>query len=118
MNFCRVCFSTPKRGAEKCPPISSTKNPPPPRPPPPPPPCKPQRLAATERQLPSLTSPPANQPQPACHTLATASHASPTRNDFLLFERYQRQLRNSYLRLPSQLRTLQKDPPRTYDEDH
>src|SRR6266513_5304390 len=73
-----------------------------------------QRMADTEKELFALNSEPDDTP---CQTLARSFHQNPTSNDFALFERYQRQLRNSWLRLHTHLRQLKKDPPPTY-EDH
>lgn len=73
-----------------------------------------QRMADAERHIYAQNR---TDDQSACQTLAAAFLENPTKNPFLLFERYHRQLRNSYLRLLSQLRTLQKDPPKTYDEE-
>src|SRR5882672_4138341 len=71
------------------------------------------RMADAEKELFALNSQIADAP---CQTLARSFHQNPTSNDFALFERYQRQLRTSWLRLHTHLRQLKKDPPPTYDE--
>jgi hypothetical protein len=72
------------------------------------------RMADTEKELFAMN---ANENEFPCQTLARAFHTDPTRNDFNLFERYQRQLRTQWLRLHTHYRQLKKDPPRPYDDD-
>jgi myo-inositol 2-dehydrogenase/D-chiro-inositol 1-dehydrogenase len=73
-----------------------------------------QRMADTEKELFALNT---NDNEFPCQTLARSFHTNPTSNDFALFERYQRQLRTSWLRLHNQFRQLKKDPPPQYPDD-
>src|SRR3954465_6430632 len=64
-----------------------------------------QRTNETEAQLYKLRQ---RQNDPPCLTLAKAFNSNPTSNPFLLYSRYERHLRNTYLRLLLELKTLQK----------
>ena len=64
-----------------------------------------QRANETENQLYALQQ---RNDDPPCLTLAKAFHKNPTSNPFLLYSRYERHLRNTYLRLLRELKNLQK----------
>src|SRR6266550_7111700 len=65
-----------------------------------------QRTNDTEAQLYSLQQ---KLNDPPCLTLAKAFHKNHTSNPFLTYSRYERHLRNTYLRLLRELKTLQKE---------
>src|SRR5215212_6106784 len=65
-----------------------------------------QRTHDTERHLYDLRS---KNNDPPCLTLAKAFHKNPTANPFPLYQRYERHLRNTYLRLIRELKKLQKE---------
>src|SRR5947207_1428360 len=74
-----------------------------------------QRIQDTERELFRLESQAQNTDLP-CQTLAQAFQTNPTSNSFVHFARYERQLRNSFLRLIKEIRTLQKDDPKPRED--
>src|SRR3954471_21605756 len=67
-----------------------------------------QRANETEKQLYKLRQ---RQNDPPCLTLAKAFNSNPTSNPFLLYSRYERHLRNTYLRLLRELKTPKKQAP-------
>src|SRR5215204_3129288 len=64
-----------------------------------------QRANETENQLYALRQ---KNNDPPCLTLAKEFHKNPTANPFLLYSRYERHLRNTYLRLIAELKKIQK----------
>ena len=84
-----------------------------------------RRLPDAERRLFSLeadgakptdSSVGSSEPLPPSQLLAQAFHANPTKNPFLLLNRYERSLHNAFLRLLSRYHQLQKQPLPTCDE--
>ena len=67
-----------------------------------------RRLPDAERELFSLEG--QHEDLPACKLLAQAFHTNPTKNPFLLLNRYERSLHNAFLRLLSKYHQLQKQP--------
>jgi hypothetical protein len=65
-----------------------------------------QRANETENQLYALRQ---KNNDPPCLTLAKEFHKNPTANPFLLYSRYERHLRNTYLRLIRELKKIQKE---------
>ena len=65
-----------------------------------------QRANETEKQLYARRQ---RNTDPPCLTLAKAFNTNPTGNPFLLYSRYERHLRNTYLRLIRELKKIQKE---------
>src|SRR5215213_4300656 len=65
-----------------------------------------QRANETENQLYALRQ---KNNDPPCLTLAKEFHKNPTANPFVLYSRYERHLRNTYLRLIAELKKIQKE---------